>query len=264
MIKEKDSSGEIISPDTPGINPLFQRHVVAYDFCLPYIKGQKALEIGFGEGYGAGSLSKDALAYDAVDVTDEWLNHAREKYGSEKLSFNLYDGNRLPCDDDSIDVVVSMQVIEHVKDYFSYLKDIRRVIKPSGLAILGTPNKKMMISGINPYHYKEFALGELQYDLEKVFGAVDIYGIFGSERYMLLKEEEQRLAKKILMLDPFELRRLVPRPLIRWFYALAFKFVNMKTEEKQGEKGGDITVADFFFSRDNLENALDFICVCKP
>ena len=99
---------------------------------------------------------------------------------------------------------------------------------------------------------------------EKVFGAVEIHGIFGSERYMSLKEEEQRLAKKILMLDPFELRRLVPRPLIRWLYAVAFKFVNMKTEEKQGEKGGDITVSDFSFSRDNVDNALDLICVCKP
>lgn len=264
MTKEKDSSGEIISPATPGINPLFQRHVVAYDFCVPYVKGKKVLEIGFGEGYGAASLSESCSAYDAVDITDEWLKHAREKYGSEKLSFNLYDGNRLPYDDGSIDVIVSMQVIEHVKDYFSYLKDIRRVLKPSGIAILSTPNKKTMISGINPYHYKEFALDELQDDLEKVFGTVEIHGIFGSERYMTLKEEEQRLAKKILMLDPFELRRLVPRPLIRWLYALAFKFVNMKTEEKQGEKGGDITVSDFSFSIDNVDNSLDLICVCRP
>ena len=87
MTKEKDSSGEIISPDTPGINPLFQRHVVAYDFCAPYVKGQKVLEIGFGEGYGAGSLSGSCSACDAVDVTDEWLKHARRNYGNEKLSF---------------------------------------------------------------------------------------------------------------------------------------------------------------------------------
>ena len=263
MAQEKSSSGEIISPDTPGINPLFQRHVVAYDFCLSYVKDKKVLEIGFGEGYGAGQLAANCLAYDAVDVTDEWLTHARGKYGNEKLRFNIYDGSSLPYDDESIDVVVSMQVIEHVKDYFSYLKDIKRVLKPSGIAVLSTPNKKTMISGINPYHYKEFALDELQDDLEKVFGSVEIHGIFGSERYMALKKEEQRLAKKVLMLDPFELRRLVPRPLIRSLYAIAFKFVNMKTEEKQGEKGGNITVSDFFFSKDNVYDALDFVCVCS-
>lgn len=263
MKNENYGSGEIISPDEPGINPLLQRCFAAYDFCIPFIENKTVLEIGFGEGYGANRISGHCLKYDAVDVIDEWLNHARGKYGNEKLSFNLYDGNRLPYDDNSIDVVVSMQVIEHIKDYFHYLKDIERILKPSGVAILATPNKKTMISGINPYHYKEFTLNELQADLEKVFGDVEIHGIFGSERYMALKEEEQSLARKILMLDPLELRRLVPRPLIKWLYALAFKFINMKTDKKEGEKDEGITIADFFFSKDNVDKALDFISVCK-
>lgn len=263
MSKKRNSSGEIISPDTSGINPLFQRHVAAYIFCHDYVKDKKILEVGFGEGYGAGILSKPALSFDAVDVTDEWLDHAREKYGNSKVRFNLFDGTTLPFDDDSVDIVTSMQVIEHVKDYNKYLMEIRRVLKASGKAILSTPNRKTMISGVNPYHYKEFSWSELRDDLERVFSRVEIYGIFGSDRYMALKEEEQKLAKKILSMDPFELRRFIPRGFIKSLYAMAFKFVNMKTEEKQGEKGGEITVDDFFYSKDNIDLALDFICICS-
>lgn len=260
---EKYSSGEIISPETPGINPLFQRHLAAYDFCLSYIKSKRILEVGFGEGYGVGRLSENCSSYDAVDVTDEWIESAKRKYGKENVTFRLYDGKVLPYGDQSFDVVISMQVIEHVKDYKNYLLEIKRVLRPSGMALLGTPNKKSMISGVNPYHYKEFSSDELKKELETIFKNADIYGLFGSKRYMALKEGEQRLAKKILAIDPFEFRRFIPRVLIRYLYALAFRFVNLKTEKRQTDKGGEITGSDFYFSKDNVDAALDFICVCS-
>lgn len=169
---KKHSSGEIISPETPDINPLFQRHLAAYDFCTPYVKNKKVLEIGFGEGYGIGHLSGYCSTYDAVDVTDEWIDRARAKYGRENVTFRLFDGKVLPYADDSMDVVISMQVIEHVKDYLDYLKEIKRVLNKSGIAILSTPNKKTMISGINPYHYKEFSCDELRDELTKIFDDV--------------------------------------------------------------------------------------------
>lgn len=219
--------------------------------------------MGFGEGYGAGHLSKDCISYDAVDVTDEWIETAKGKYGRENVTFRLFDGKVLPYADSSVDVAISMQVIEHIKDYKSYLLEIKRVLNPAGIAILSTPNKKMMISGVNPYHYKEFSYEELKDDLERIFSDVEIHGLFGSQRYMALKEGEQRLAKKILALDPFEFRRLIPRALIRHLYALAFWFVNLKTEKRQTEKGGDIGLSDFYFSKDNIDSALDFLCICK-
>jgi len=260
---EKYSSGEIISPETPGINPLFQRHLAAYDFCIPYIKDKRVLEVGFGEGYGVGRLSENCSSYDAVDVTDEWIESAKRKYGRENVTFRLYDGKVLPYEDQSFDVVISMQVIEHIKDYKNYLLEIKRVLRPSGLAILGTPNKKAMISGVNPYHYKEFSCDELKKEIEAIFKNADIYGLFGSNRYMVLKEGEQRLAKRILAIDPFELRRFIPKTLIRHLYATAFWFVNLRTEKRQNEKGGEITVSDFYVSKDNLDSALDFISVCS-
>lgn len=260
---EKYSSGEIISPETPGINPLFQRHLAAYDFCIPYIKDKRVLEVGFGEGYGVGRLSEHSSSYDAVDVTDEWIESAKRKYGRENVTFRLYDGKVLPYGDQSFDVVISMQVIEHIKDYRNYLLEIKRVLRPSGMAILGTPNKKTMISGVNPYHYKEFSHDELQRELADIFKDIEIYGLFGSDRYMALKEGEQGLARKILAIDLFELRRFIPRALIRHLYATAFWFVNRMTEKRQTEKGGEIKVSDFYFSKEKVDSALDFMCICS-
>jgi len=46
----------------------------------------------------------------------------------------------LPYGDATFDVVVSNQVIEHVSDTDTFLREIRRVLKPSGVTVLSTEN----------------------------------------------------------------------------------------------------------------------------
>ena len=51
----------------------------------------------------------------------------------------------LPLDDGSFDVVVSFQVLEHVRDVSGYLESAKRVLKPGGRLFLST-------HGVWPYH----------------------------------------------------------------------------------------------------------------
>ena len=49
-------------------------------------------------------------------------------------------GQRLPFDDASVDVVHSNQVIEHLPGTDHFMREIRRVLRPEGYAILSTNN----------------------------------------------------------------------------------------------------------------------------
>jgi SAM-dependent methyltransferase len=57
----------------------------------------------------------------------------------------LYDGVNLPFDDDSIPLVFSNQVLEHVRHPEPLLRDVRRVLTPGGLFVGST-------SQLEPYH----------------------------------------------------------------------------------------------------------------
>jgi len=47
---------------------------------------------------------------------------------------------RLPYDDASFDVACSLEVIEHLEDQFLFLREMARILKPGGVAIISTPN----------------------------------------------------------------------------------------------------------------------------
>ena len=57
----------------------------------------------------------------------------------------------------SIDYVVTFQVIEHIQDDNYFLEEIYRVLKPGGKLLLTTPNKLMSLSR-NPWHIREYTL----------------------------------------------------------------------------------------------------------
>ena len=46
----------------------------------------------------------------------------------------------MPIEDNSVDVIISNQVIEHISQYGMYLMELKRILKPKGIMILSTPN----------------------------------------------------------------------------------------------------------------------------
>jgi 2-polyprenyl-3-methyl-5-hydroxy-6-metoxy-1,4-benzoquinol methylase len=72
--------------------------------------------------------------------------------------------------DNAFDVVVSFQVIEHIRNDRQYIKEIYRVLKPGGKALITTPNIKMSLSR-NPWHIREYTAVELS-DLSSIYSTV--------------------------------------------------------------------------------------------
>jgi 2-polyprenyl-3-methyl-5-hydroxy-6-metoxy-1,4-benzoquinol methylase len=209
---ERFIPSEAESPDELAIALL---HLYAYETAAKLIQaGDRVLDVGFGEGYGADILTRSGAEYLGVELDAGMVSHARERYG---LAFDTYDGKSIPAGEGTFDVVVSFQVIEHVPEPSPWLAEIRRVLKPGGTAIFTTPNRVYRLGGgerpWNRHHVQEFTAEELRELLARVFSDVRVYGVRGSEEIESIVHARAARARKLARIDRLGLRYHLPEGL---------------------------------------------------
>ncbi|MEJ0034445.1 MAG: class I SAM-dependent methyltransferase [Bacteroidota bacterium] len=208
---------EITSEAIPSDNPIHQRLLKAYVVAEDYIRGD-LLEVGCGEGRGIDLVLPKANSYSAIDKIEPVIAKLREKYPTGKF----FSGNIPPLGpfgDNSFDVVITFQVIEHIQDDFNFLKEIHRVLKPGGLAIITTPNRPMSLSR-NPWHIREYTGKELGDLCSKIFSRVDVKGISGNEKVMEYYERNRKSVDRIMKWDILRMQYWLPAPLLRIPYEM--------------------------------------------
>jgi 2-polyprenyl-3-methyl-5-hydroxy-6-metoxy-1,4-benzoquinol methylase len=103
--------------------------------------GGRVLDAGCGGGGMPLSLAEHAAAVIGIDPINRFGDAGRmlaRERGIDRLDFVLADGMALPFRDKSFDLVLSHAVIEHVADAPLYLRECRRVLRPSGRCYLST------------------------------------------------------------------------------------------------------------------------------
>jgi SAM-dependent methyltransferase len=156
-------TGERTVPGIVAENYWFRRHEVAYEFALPHAAGHSVLEVGCGEGYGTALLASAADRIVGVDYDAATAAHAAVSYPQARfVRANLA---ALPVASRSVDVLVTLQVIEHVWNHPEFVGECLRVLRPGGLLLVTTPNRLTFSPGLdkplNPFHTKEFTAAEL-------------------------------------------------------------------------------------------------------
>jgi SAM-dependent methyltransferase len=178
-------TGERTVPGVPEENYWFRRHEVAYEFLLPFVRGRRVLEVGCGEGYGTALLATQAASIMGVDYDALTIAHAAATYPiAEFVRANLA---ALPVADRSVDVVATLQVIEHVWNHGEFVRECLRVLRPGGLLLVTTPNRLTFSPGrdkpVNLFHTKEFTAAELSALLtQHGFEVVTVYGLHAGVR----------------------------------------------------------------------------------
>lgn len=102
--------------------------------------GQTFLEFGPGNCSLAIALCSVVRHVYAVDINEE-ANPSVQK--PENFHFIVYDGYNLDLDDNSIDIVFSNQMIEHLHpdDTVDHFRLVYRLLKPKGVYVFCTPHK---------------------------------------------------------------------------------------------------------------------------
>jgi SAM-dependent methyltransferase len=156
-------TGERTVPGIAKENYWFRRHEAAYLALAEHCRDAVLLEAGCGEGYGAARLAEVARRVLALDYDAGACTHVALRY-PEVLAVR---GNlaSLPVADAAVDVVVNLQVIEHLWDQPGFLAECVRVLRPGGLLLISTPNRITFSPGrdtpLNPFHTRELAANEL-------------------------------------------------------------------------------------------------------
>lgn len=108
---------------------------------LPRDKSLKILDAGCGEGHLIDVMQQgrpDAEYY-GFDVTKVAVESAMARCPYAKIQQG--DIASLPIPDGFFDVITCTEVLEHVIDYESVIKELRRILKPGGYLILTFPNE---------------------------------------------------------------------------------------------------------------------------
>ena len=109
-------------------------------------RGGFYLDVGCGNGAQTVLFAKNFERWMAIDVEEHRLNEFRHVVDSGAMplkhgTIRQYDGERIPLEDGAVDVLTCIEVIEHTRSDSQTVKELFRVLKPGGTAIISVPNK---------------------------------------------------------------------------------------------------------------------------
>ncbi len=250
---------EITSSEILSDNPIHQRLLKPYIVAKDYVKGNM-LELGCGEGRGVKELMPLVDKYTALDKIGEIV----EKLQSENPEGIFTQAVFPPFNDlkdNSFDSIVTFQVIEHIQDDELFLKEMARVLKPGGMALLTTPNIKLTLTR-NPWHIREYTAEQLTRLAEKYFPKVEMKGIAGSEKVMDYHERNRASVRKITRFDVLDLQHRLPNWVLRIPYDLLNRLNRNNLQKSSDSLVSSITHEDYLVSEE-ADTSLDLFLILR-
>jgi ubiquinone/menaquinone biosynthesis C-methylase UbiE len=111
-------------------------------------RGLRVLDLGCGTGRHALWLAAGGATVTAVDFSLGMLREARHKPGAEAVRFVVHDlGDPLPFAAGEFELVVCGLVLEHLLDLDHFFGEARRVLSPSGRAVVSAMHPAMFLRG---------------------------------------------------------------------------------------------------------------------
>jgi SAM-dependent methyltransferase len=230
-------TGERTLPDVPEENYWYRRHVTVYEWIAARCSGLRVVDLASGEGYGANILASSAADVIGVDANPEAFEHAQRRYRAENLSFRR---GLVEDFDQPRDVVVFLQTIEHIHEPARLLE---RIAEVAPVAYISTPNRLTLAppgaeKSENPWHLREYDIGQYRELLEPHFAQVEILGVFHARKLRLhelaIRAGWDRVHRALRITKPVY-DRFIPA----------------------------ISARDFKLKSDELERALDFVAICR-
>lgn len=147
-------------------------HLHRYAVAGELVRNKSVLDIACGEGYGTNLLAQSAASVTGIDIDADTIAQARAKYKGENIRFQAGALENIPAAHQEFDVVVCFETLEHTAQHEKSMQEMKRVLKPNGILIISTPDKKFYSDDRNyknPHHLKELYRPEFENLVKKYF-----------------------------------------------------------------------------------------------
>jgi ubiquinone/menaquinone biosynthesis C-methylase UbiE len=230
-------------------------HRAFYEWAADQLDGGAVLDAGCGTGFGTELLSRRAVRAVGIDLKDKLLCYGDDCYGKPGLDFAVMDVGRIGFADESFDVVVADELLEHLPDHRPFLDECMRVLKPQGTLICATVNRVHSFgTGDNPLnrnHFREYDAADFRAELGRRFERVELLGQGYSERFRAYMQN--RSARGIeWFLMKLNVKHRIPAAWRHW--------VRSKIT---GVKAGQALPEEFGVSDRNVEQSLYLVALAR-
>ena len=116
---------------------------LSIEYFLNYNFAHEVRILDIGTRFGSFLAELESYGYKdcyGVDIDDAAILRGKQAHESIANKLSSYDGEHLPFDDNSVDVVTMFDVIEHIPNVHLFLPEVSRVLRPKGVLMFQTPN----------------------------------------------------------------------------------------------------------------------------
>ena len=178
MSQPPSFTGERFLPECSG--EIWYEHWHRYAVARQLSQHCTVLDVACGEGYGAAMVAEAAYKVVGVDISADAIKNAKNNYGHHtNLQFVTASCECLPFPDASFDFAVSFETIEHIEKQKEFISELTRVLRPDGVLILSSPNKRLYSDAHdyhNEFHVRELYRNELEDLLHVTFPHISWLG----------------------------------------------------------------------------------------
>jgi len=127
--------------------------------CLP-LAGLRVLDIGCGGGLLSEAMAERGAAVTGIDVAERNLDIARQhaREGRLQIDYRLQSAGDLGREGRSFDIVLNMEVVEHVADVGAFMSAACKLVRPGGMMFVSTINRNPL-AGLVAIFGAEYVLG---------------------------------------------------------------------------------------------------------
>jgi len=121
----------------------------------------RLLDVGCAAGFFLHTAREAGFDYHGIDVAAPMVKYAREELGLQNITEGTLESAGFP--DAYFDIVTLWDVVEHLPDPISVLRESHRVLKPDGILVLETQNVQSRIARLMGRRWHHFKMLEHLY-----------------------------------------------------------------------------------------------------
>ena len=143
-------------------SPFREALISRYKWVQQSCRGRDVLDIPCGMGWGT-SFLRGYKSLTGIDISEEAIQEAKKRYG-KKAEFRVGSMDSLSFPDNSFDIVVCLEGIEHVPCEVgrTFLKEANRILRENGYLFLSSPSCRNGEHSGNEFHIYEYQPQEIE------------------------------------------------------------------------------------------------------